>query len=87
MKTSKLMEELFGESKENKKAKENPFYNLMLQEKNSKELEEFNEEFDSTLLAVETESEQNMMDNKTFFSIVNDQRTKVNDSKSWAEIQ
>ena len=72
MKTSKLMEELFGESKENKKAKENPFYNLMLQEKNSKELEEFNEEFDSTLLAVETESEQNMMDNKTFFSIVND---------------
>lgn len=87
MKTSKLMEELFGESKENKKAKENPFYNLMLQEKNSKELEEFNEEFDSTLLAVETESEQNMMDNKTFFSIVNDQRTKVNDSKSWSEMQ
>ena len=46
MKTGKLMEELFGQNKKEKKKKEaseNPLYGLMLDQKQSKEMRDFNE--------------------------------------------
>ena len=73
-KTKSLMQELIGDKnrKKDTKKEKKQFDWHQFDEKRTKNMAEFNDLFDNTLLQMGDESEQITMNNSTFFEIVND---------------
>lgn len=70
------MKELFGAQSKSKNTEKKKVFDWdRMDEKRLRAIEEFNIKFDNTLLQMGDESEQIMMNNSEFFSIVQDPKT------------